>query len=91
MKFSRVVVLSLLAALPTSMAVAQSVNQKLISNGTTALTSSSAGAFGADDLRTKPIKETDHDLGSMLPNAPLSVPGPAAQGAPAVVANAIGF
>src|SRR5712691_944972 len=92
MKFSRVVVLLLFIALLVSMAVAQtSFNQKLISEGTTALSSPSAGVVGADDLLMKPMKETDHQVGPVIPNAALSVPGPAPQGAPAAAANSVGF
>jgi hypothetical protein len=90
MKFFRVVVLSLVVALLASVAVAES-NQKLISNGTTALTSPPAGAVGADDLFTKPMKEADHQVGPLFPNAALTVPGPAPQGAPAAVPNITGF
>jgi hypothetical protein len=91
MKFFRVLVLSLFAALLASMAVAQSTNQKLIFNGTTSLTSPSAGVVGADDLFTKPMKEADHQVGPLIPNVPLTVPGPAPQGAPAATVSSIGF
>lgn len=91
MKFSSAVGLLLSLTLACIASAQTSINQKLISAGTTALSSPSGGGAITDDLFTKPGKETDHEVGAVVPNAALTVPGPAAQGAPAVLSNAIGF
>ena len=91
MKFSSAVGLLLSVALASIASAQTSINQKLTSAGVTALSSPSGGAAITDDLFTKPAKETDHEVGTVVPNAALTVPGPAAQGAPAVLSNAIGF
>lgn len=91
--FPRAMFLLFSVLLPASMAVAQvsQSNQKLTSEGTTALSSPPAGAVLNDDLLFKPSQEVDHQVGPVVSNAPLTVPGPAAQGAPAPSTSSTGF
>lgn len=76
-----------------SMAVAQAsqTNQKLTSEGTTALSFPPAAGALTEDLFIKPTQEVDHQVGPLIPNPALSVPGPIAEGAPAAGSSSSGF
>jgi len=92
MKFPHLIVLSLCIVLPVSMAVAQtSVIQKLKPEGVTALSSPAPGTEAPEDLLMKPAHEVDGRLGPTVAAAPLTVPGPAPQGAPAPSGSSSGF
>jgi hypothetical protein len=82
-----------LLLLLSSMAIAQATqtNQKLNSDGVTALSLPAAGGAFAEDILTKPSQEVDGQVGPRIPNAALTVPGPPTQGAPTGGANAFGF